>query len=97
MIPKFTEYDFLPSTYNTNDLALLQKFDSGDERLSFHENLTRFETTKNTQRKIFKVNLQQMLGKATKRVMKNPEKDPAYNSEDRKFILSTMKKMKFKS
>ncbi len=89
MIPKFTEYDFIEATYRKEDLELLKKFDSGEKRLSFHENITRFETTNNTIKKIDMPNIterQNMLGKATKKILYNLENDPAFIHGDKEFV-----------
>jgi hypothetical protein len=79
MIPHFTEYDFIPQTYRKEDLNMLRLLDSGEERISFHENNTRFEVGPDTKRRVKTLNEKEkidFLGKATKRVLKNPELDP---------------------
>jgi len=88
MIPRFTEYDFIEFTYNEEDKKKLSLFDDGRIRLSFYENLTRFETTQD----YIKHKLKKMaLGKATKKVLENLEKDPAYIGGERDFVKETVK------
>jgi len=94
MIPQFTEYDFLKTTYKEKDLELLKEFDSGEQRLSFHENFTRFETTEETPRKVVKLNPEFLkVPKATRRVLKDLSKDPAYASGEVEFVKGIAKKM----
>ena len=52
MIPGFTHYDFLKETYRESDLQLLNEYETHEEQMSFHENLTRVVTTKETSREI---------------------------------------------
>lgn len=97
MIPRITEYDFIKHTYRDEDLETLSLFDSGEERLSFTENLTRFETTNDTKSDLINFSEEdkrKMLGKATKRVLDDLSKDPAYNSEERDFVISQSNRMK---
>src|SRR3989338_1516651 len=94
MIPQVTEYDFLKTTYKEKDLELLKEFDSGEQRLSFHENFTRFETTEETPRKVVKLNPEFLkVPKATRRVLKDLSKDPAYASGEVEFVKGIAKKM----
>ena len=86
MIPNFTEYDFIPQTYRKEDFTLLESFDSGEEKLSFHENNTRFEVSSESIREIKSLNDEEraeLIGKATKRVLENPALDPAYRKESK--------------
>lgn len=93
IIPEFTEYEFIRETYREEDLVLLEKFDSGEEKLSFTENMTRFETTNETNKQIDKVDPNKIMGKATKRVLSNLEKDPAYIRGDKEFVSSIARLM----
>jgi len=84
IIPKFTEYDFIPQTYRKEDFDLLESFDSGEERISFHENNTRFEVHQESIREIKSLNGEEraeLIGKATKRVLENPALDPTYRKK----------------
>ena len=92
MIPKFTEYDFLVQTYSPSDIEILKKFDSKDTKLSFHENLTRFETTSKTISEFKKINLKNFYGNATKRVLRNLRSDPAY-STDQRFVKNIARRL----
>ncbi|MCK5321618.1 bis-aminopropyl spermidine synthase family protein [Candidatus Pacearchaeota archaeon] len=86
MIPRFTEYDFVPQTYRKEDLKLLELFDSGGERLSFYENNTRFEVGPKSIREIKLLTDEEradFIGKATKRVLENPTLDPAYRKNSK--------------
>ena len=96
MIPRFTEYDFMQQTYRATDLKLLEKYDSGEERLSFYENLTRFETTKETLFDIAlpKIRIQDFQGKATKKTILDPKNDPAYLAGDKSFVLKAVSEYK---
>lgn len=94
MIPRFTEYAFIPETYRASDMSLLKEFDSPNSRLSFHENLTRFETTDKTARLPVSVDLHSMLGKATKRVLLKPELDPAYKRGEKDFVTLVASKLR---
>ena len=99
MIPKFTQYDFIGETYNSEDVELLNKFDSRESRVSFTENLTRIETTEDTIKEVDVINKKiknKMLGKATKRVLNHVEKDPAYIRGESNFVLSIVKEMRRK-
>ena len=97
MIPKFTQYDFIKETYKSGDIGLLKKFDSNEDKLSFTENLTRIETTKDTMNDIDIINADvkdKILGKATKRVLNHIEKDPAYIRGESNFVLSVAEKIR---
>jgi predicted methyltransferase len=86
MIPQFTEYDFISQTYRKEDFGLLESFDSGEKRLSFHENNTRFEVGPESIRKIKSLNDGErvdLIGKATKRVLENPTLDPTYRKKSK--------------
>ena len=86
MIPQFTEYDFIPQTYRKEDFTLLESFDSGEEKLSFYENNTRFEVGAESVRKIKSLTDEEradLIGKATKRVLENPTLDPSYQKKSK--------------
>jgi predicted methyltransferase len=96
MIPRFTEYDFIEFTYNENDKKILQKFDSGENKISFYENITRFITTEKTFNKK-KGNIKELdyeFGKSTKKILKDPTKDPAFLSGEEDFVLKAIKEIK---
>jgi len=97
MIPKFTEYDFVEFTYRDKDKELLKKFDTGEERLSFTENITRFITSEDTL-DIQYFNVSHFSpGKATQRVLENIEKDPAYMKGEKEFVLESIKEMELEN
>ena len=66
--------------------------DSKDTKLSFHENLTRFETTSKTISEFKKINLKNFYGNATKRVLRNLRSDPAY-STDQRFVKNIARRL----
>jgi len=82
VIPFFTEYDFIKETYTPEDRKLLAKYSKEGSYISFFEHLIRVETTKET--KILPISYipEDLFGKATKRVLNNPEKDPAFSVKD---------------
>jgi predicted methyltransferase len=93
MIPRFTEYDFVKFTYKDSDLELLRKYDSGERKLSFHENITRFVTSEESVNMNDPTEIKELpLSKATKRMLENPEMDPAFKGGDKEFVLNLIKK-----
>jgi len=95
MIPRFTEYDFLDFTYSDNDKKLLKDFDSGENKISFFENITRFITTKETFEYLDRKTIKNIpLSKAMKRIMQDPSKDPAFMSGEKEFVLNEIRKLK---
>jgi len=97
MIHGYTEYDFIKETYKPIDIELLKKFDSKSKKLSFTENLTRFETTEETIKEKDRINKKtknRILGKATRRVLRHIEKDPAYIKGESNFVLSLAEKLR---
>ncbi|MBU2523385.1 MAG: bis-aminopropyl spermidine synthase family protein [Nanoarchaeota archaeon] len=95
MIPEFTEYDFIKATYGENDLEKLKEFDSGERRISFYENLTRFETSRETIDTIPKINYRNLIGKATEKVLRDIKKDPRFIAGD-KSVLNIAKSFKWR-
>ena len=97
MIPKFTEYDFIPETYRNSDFDLLKKLDAGGNRISFHENQTRFEVGEKSKMIVEhekKHKSLDFMGKATKRVLSDIEKDPAYKKGEKDFVINTARSMR---
>lgn len=82
MIPFFTQYDFVKETYSDNDFKLLEKYSKGKSDISFFENLVRVETTNETKDISIKYSKEDLFGRATKRVLANPKKDPAIRAND---------------
>jgi len=96
IIPKFTDYQVIKQTYWDKDYVILNKFGIADDdlNLSFYENLTRFITTSQTPRKIVTIKHEKALfGRASKRALKYPNKDPAYFSGD-KYIIKLSNKIR---
>lgn len=89
LIPLFTQYDFVRETYSEHDLRLLKKYSNGISEMSFYEYLLRVETTRETREVKIKYRLDELLGRATRRVLDNPQLDPALTSasdEERSYI-----------
>jgi predicted methyltransferase len=96
MIPYFTDYAYVKETYSENDIRLLNKYSSGVSHISFNESLVRFEVTHLTKNVSIRFSQKDILGKATKRIMKNPSKDPAIalgSEVDRVYLLSALRKV----
>lgn len=95
MIPYFGQYDFVKFTYSDDDLKLLKKYSSGEQKISFWEYFMRFETTKTTKPIEMKLTALDLLGRATKRVLKDPSKDPVLNDKKTPdFIKKSVKEIK---
>ncbi len=82
IIPFFNEYDFIPFTYSRSDLKLLKKYASGEQKISFCESLMRLETISSSRTFDIKLTPKDMLGRATRRVLKDTSKDPAIQKGD---------------
>ena len=90
VIPFFTEYEFIKETYSQKDLALLKKYSNNNSEISFFEHLLRVETTKETEILKIDYTIEDLFGKATKKVLKNPNKDPAFFAKD-PYIINIVK------
>ncbi len=78
-IPFFTEYEAIKRTYSPRDLKLIKQYADQFPKVGFFESLVRVETTLKTKTKRVSAKLEDMIGRATKRVLKNNDKDPALN------------------
>jgi predicted methyltransferase len=89
-IPYFTQYDFIPHTYSDNDKVLLEKYASPESKISFYEYLIRTEKTELTKKVNVDFDLSEIIGKATKRVLDDPSKDPVLsgNEDDYEYVKS---------
>lgn len=94
-IPFFTNYTAIPETYSPADKALLKKFSASKTKIGFFESLLRIETTAKTKLKQIQSPREQFLGTATKRVLKEPMRDPAMQNEpkSRSYLLSETKRL----
>lgn len=95
VIPFFTQYDFVKETYSKEDLELLRKYSNNLSEISFFEHLIRVETTKETKSIPIKYKREDLFGRATKRVLKDPKKDPAISANDEYVIGITNNILKF--
>ncbi len=78
VIPFFTEYGSIDQLYRPTDRVLFRDFSIRKHDISFFEYMMRVETTETTAVKPVKnVSLEKFLGKATKRILDDPQKDPA--------------------
>jgi len=99
VIPSFTEYDFIKETYNQKDKDLLKIYGNDKLPISFTESLIRVETTKNSKGINLKYHPNELLGKATIRILNDPKKDPGIqskNNADKKYLLKIAKQMQKK-
>lgn len=95
MIPFFGQYDFIKFTYSDSDLKLLEKYESKEQKISFWEYFMRFETTRDTRPLELKLTALDLLGRATKRVLKDPSKDPVLGSKNApEFIKKSVREIK---
>lgn len=94
-IPFFTEYEVIPETYTSADRKLFKKYDASGARIGFFENLLRLESTSATKIKPIEVRAEEFLGGATKRVLKDIDRDPAAGkkSKDRDYLLAEAKRI----
>lgn len=92
--PLFTSYAFIKETYSENDFKLLEKYSKNKISVaSFYETLCRVEKTNETKIIEKNVEIKDILGKATKRIINNPKLDPRY-LENKEFVINTVKKLK---
>lgn len=78
-IPFFTEYEVIDKTYSEKDIKLMRQYSRSVLKMAFYEYLVRIQTTQNTKIMPLKIKLQDIIGRATQRVLKNFDKDPAIN------------------
>lgn len=75
MVPNATAYTFIPETFSEADEQLVRCYGLASE-VGFFENLTRVVTTAKTSPVSLSLKRQDLYGRATKRVLKNPAIDP---------------------
>ena len=93
LIPYFTEYEFIKETFSDTDLILLSDYSEGNNTISFHETLVRVMTTDETVPIEMEYDPREIQGSATKRVLKNPQKDPTLmgnNEEHKRYLQKIM-------
>lgn len=80
MLPGFVEYEVIEDSLSERDKYLYTEYKQKRE-VSFVETFMRLETTAETRPIEFAFDTSKLLGKATKRVLKDITKDPAYRKE----------------
>ena len=93
MIPNFTHYQYIYDLYSPNDIRLIEKYhiQFSEDSICFTETLFRMEKNSETKKLPIEYTGEQMMGKATKRVMKDNEKEVA---DDTKYLDEVRKSMK---
>ena len=83
MIPNFTHYQYIYDLYSPNDIKLIEKYhiQFNDDSICFTETLFRMEKNSETKKLPIEYTGEQMMGKATKRVIKNNDKEVADETE----------------
>lgn len=96
LIPAFNEYEFLEFTYSHSDLKLLENYTNEKPTTSFCEHLMRIETTNVSKPITMKISALDLMGRATKRVLKDPNKDPVLGDKQTecKSIMDLAAKLK---
>ena len=99
MIPFFGQYDFVEFTYSKTDLELLDKYANNEQKISFWEYFMRFETTEKTKPIELNLSALDLLGRATRRVLNDPSKDPVLSDKNvplfiKKSVMEIKKLMK---
>ena len=93
MVPHFNEYDFVKFTYSKTDLELLRKYaEPKEQKISFWEYFMRFETTRNTKPINIHLTAKDLLGRATRRVLDDPSKDPVLSKKGSSDFIEKMAK-----
>ncbi len=92
LIPFFTEYAFVPQTFSSEDNKLLEKYSGGISEMCFYEHLCRTVKTEETRTIPLTYKMGDMLGKATKRSLKNINSDPGVADKAHEEYLITMAK-----
>lgn len=93
MISGFTHYQYIYNLYSTKDVDLLNKYNIkfNDDSICFTETMFRLEKNINTVKLPIEYSSEQMMGKATKRVINNDDAEVAENSV---YLTNLKKSMK---
>lgn len=93
MIPNFTHYQYIYNLYSSNDIKLIEKYniEFDEDSICFTETLFRMEKNRDTVKLPIKYTGEQMMGKATKRVIDDAGAEVAENSEYLKGVRANMK------
>ena len=94
MIPAFTHYQYIYELYSEEDIKLFNKYNVlfDENCICFTETLFRLEKNSETKKLHIKFTAEDMMGKATKRVMEDKEKEVAVNNEYLENVRNNMKK-----
>ncbi|MBV5327500.1 MAG: bis-aminopropyl spermidine synthase family protein [Chlorobium sp.] len=80
IIPFFTQYESIKETFSRTEIELANKYSDSTYGISFHEHLVRVETTNDTTDINIQFTEDDFLGSATKRILSDPQNDPAIAS-----------------
>lgn len=99
LIPAFTEYPLIKGSYSKNDLELIKRYCGNETKISFSEYLMRVETTDLTQ-DLSKIeySYREILGEATKKVLEDITKDPAFirgSVKEKKYLREIAKRAQY--
>ncbi len=88
LIPFFNQYEIINHTLSKNDKILIKKYGGSRKTISFYEYLMRIETTALTKPLKLKFSPIDLLGKATKQVLKKPIKDPVLRHNNKPSFIT---------
>lgn len=88
LIPFFNQYEIINYTLSKNDKILIKKYGGFQKTISFYEYLMRIETTDLTKPLTMKFSPADLLGKATKQVLKEPIKDPVLSRKNKASFIT---------
>lgn len=77
LVPFFNQYEIINHTLTQTDMNLLKKFQFSKKCISFYEYWMRIETTILSKPIKLQISQIDLVGKATKQILKDPSKDPA--------------------
>lgn len=94
MIPNFTHYQYIYDLYSPSDIKLIEKYHVKftEDSICFTETLFRMEKNEETVKLPIEYTGEQMMGKATKRVMNDNEKEVADDTEYLEEVRESMEK-----
>jgi predicted methyltransferase len=89
LIPFFNQYEIIEKSLIESDINLLKKYKYSNNCISFYEYWMRIQTTKFSKPLKMKISQIDLLGKATKQILKDPSKDPAFNDKYKSEFINT--------
>ncbi len=81
VLPFFNQYEIIYHTLTDHDIELMKKYNAYQTSISFFESLMRIETTSSSKEISTKYSQGDLLGKATKQVLKDSKKDPVLSDK----------------